>query len=171
MRIGGWRPAGLRQQPRPLRREARRARLPGSAALSERWNTAFPLRATRAQGPYRNQTDPFDLRCVFDNYSTHIFVDRHHPSYVESEAVPGFTLSAQIPLGRFFVEPDTGYRLELNSDLSERRQRLVYRIGLGYEAHEYFRIHAGGGLIHTFHSIGGPKELDPLAFLGVSVLR
>ncbi len=50
------------------------------------------------RGPYRNETDRFELRCVWDDRSTRIFVDRHHPGHGEQQPIPGFALAAERPI-------------------------------------------------------------------------
>ncbi len=53
----------------------------------------------RRRGPRTtdgHETDEFDLRCVRDNRTTRVSLDRHHPRYVEREPVPGFAFSGMV---------------------------------------------------------------------------
>jgi hypothetical protein len=54
------------------------------------------------RGPYRNEIDQFELRCVLDDRSSQVFLDRHHPGTVEQAPPPGFTLASEVgdPLTR-----------------------------------------------------------------------
>ncbi len=44
-------------------------------------------------GPYGNALDEFTLRCVLENTSHRVLVDRHHPGEEATEPIPGFTHS------------------------------------------------------------------------------
>ena len=53
----------------------------------------------RRRGPRTrdgHETDEFELRCVRDNRSTSVSIDRHHPRHVEREPVPGFAFQPMV---------------------------------------------------------------------------
>ncbi len=53
----------------------------------------------RRRGPRTrdgHETDEFELRCVRDNRTTSVSIDRHHPRYVEREPVPGFEFQSMV---------------------------------------------------------------------------
>jgi len=54
----------------------------------------FSRRGPRS--PDGHETDEFELRCVRDNRTTAISIDRHHPRYVEREPVPGFAFQSMV---------------------------------------------------------------------------
>ena len=55
------------------------------------------------RGPFGNPLDEFRLRCVLENTSHRVLVDRHHPGVATTEPIPGFTQSddpIQLPTAR-----------------------------------------------------------------------
>ena len=60
----------------------------------------FHFQRRGPRGPYGNETDEFELRCVIDNRSYTVVFDRHHRGVVEAEPVPGLGISdraARVP--------------------------------------------------------------------------
>ena len=51
----------------------------------------FHFRARGPTGPHGHQSDEFELRCVTDNQSFQVFLDREHAGFVETRALSGFT--------------------------------------------------------------------------------
>lgn len=52
----------------------------------------FHIRYSAPVGPYGHKLDRFELRCVFDNSSKQIWIDRRHPNHRESRPVDGLDL-------------------------------------------------------------------------------
>jgi hypothetical protein len=67
----------------------------------------FHFQRRGPRGPHGNESDEFELRCVLDDRSYRVFLDRHHPDFVAHEPPSGFRLEqtapATPPAG---VEPD-----------------------------------------------------------------
>ena len=64
-------------------------RLPGAAGRSLR-------------GPYGNFVDGYRVRCIYANTEHRVFIDPHHPEYVEPTAVPGFAAAGPPDRRRLF---------------------------------------------------------------------
>lgn len=47
------------------------------------------------RGPHGSDTDEFELRCVYDDRSQRVYIDRHHPGHVDDEPLPGFAIVAE----------------------------------------------------------------------------
>ena len=62
-------------------------RCPGGSAPHYHFKRRGP------HGPYGNELDEFTLRCVRENTSHRVLVDRHNPDAETTEPIPGFTLS------------------------------------------------------------------------------
>jgi len=90
-------------------------------------------------------------------------------------AVPGITIGVPIAIGPVFVEPDIGYRLEVQAEQFEvARHRTAYRLGVAWQPHSLLRLHAGGGVMQSHRMVEGVAEAEPaepLAFFGVSTLH
>ncbi len=56
----------------------------------------FHFRRRGPRAPDGHETDEFDLRCVRDNRTTSISLDRHHPRHAEPDPVPGFAFSGMV---------------------------------------------------------------------------
>jgi hypothetical protein len=64
-------------------------RLPGAAGHSLR-------------GPYGHFLDGYRVRCIYLNEERELFIDPHHPGYVEGAAVAGFTTAGPPDRRRLF---------------------------------------------------------------------
>lgn len=53
----------------------------------------FHFQRRGPSSPHGNPLDRFTLRCVIDNRSFDVFVDRHHEGYVEERAVAGLAIA------------------------------------------------------------------------------
>ncbi len=88
---------------------------------------------------------------------------------------PGISLGGRIPWGNFYLEPDVGYRMDLQGDLKDfRRRRIPYRLAFGWQPHRLFRAFVGGGVLQdTADNDAGRREqtFRGLGFAGVSVLH
>ncbi len=56
----------------------------------------FHFRRRGPRAPDGHETDEFDLRCVRDNRTTRVSLDRHHPRSAEPEPVSGFAFSGMV---------------------------------------------------------------------------
>jgi hypothetical protein len=90
---------------------------------------------------------------------------------------PGISVGVPIPLGEFILEPDIGYRTDLEGDaFRAKRYRGLVRLAVAWEVHPLLRVFGGPGVIQSYtpprdgddaHSV----ETDFLAFIGVSAFH
>jgi hypothetical protein len=91
----------------------------------------------------------------------------------EADLSPGISLGIPIRIGNLVIEPDAGYRADLDDNGRFVRHRLPYRASIGWRFFDTLRVYAGAGAIVSYDEANDGAEVtaesEPLGFVGVTV--